>query len=143
MNQGIYPQNFKCAQVTPIHETGTENVCTNYRPISVLSPLNKIFEKLLYDRLYHYVECKSMLSKHHYGFRTKVSTEFAIYGIVECILETWTRKYQLVQFSLISHKLLILLTILCCCGSWNITMAFEGSHYNFLKIIYIGENNIQ
>jgi len=61
--------------------------------------------------------------------------------------KTWTRKYQLVhqlvQFSLIFQKLLILLIILCCCGSWNITMAFVGSHYNFLKIIYIGENNIQ
>jgi len=30
--------------------SGLENVCTNYRPILVLSPLNKIFEKLLYDR---------------------------------------------------------------------------------------------
>ena len=59
INQGIYPQNFKCAQVTPIHRSGPENVCTNYRPISVLSPLNKIFEKLLYDRLYHYVECRT------------------------------------------------------------------------------------
>ena len=53
INQGIYPQNFKCAQVTPIHKSGPENVCTSYRPISVLSTLNKIFEKLLYDRLYH------------------------------------------------------------------------------------------
>ena len=87
INQGTYPQSFKCAQVTPIHKSGPENVCTYYRPISVLSPLNKIFEKLLYDRLYHYVECKSMLWKHQYGFRAKVSTEFAIYDIVECILE--------------------------------------------------------
>ena len=85
INQGIYPQNFKCAQVTPIHKSGPENVCTNYRPISVLSPSNKIFEKLLYDKLYHYVECKNMLSKHQYGFRAKVSTEYAIYDIVECI----------------------------------------------------------
>jgi len=92
INQGIYPQNFKCAQVTPIHESGPENVCTNYRPISVLSPLNKIFEKLLYDSLYHYVECKSMLSKHQYGFRAKVSTEFAIYDIVECISENLDQK---------------------------------------------------
>ena len=92
INQGIYPQNFKCAQVTPIHKSGPENVCTNYRPISVLSPLNKIFEKLLCDRLYHYVECKSMLSKHQYGFRAKVSTEFVIYDIVECILESLDQK---------------------------------------------------
>jgi len=56
INQGIYPQNFKCAQFTPMHKSGPENVFTNYRPISVLSPLNKIFKKLLYDRLCHYVE---------------------------------------------------------------------------------------
>ena len=76
----------------PIHKGGPENVCTNYRPISVLSPLNKIFEKLIYDRLYHYVECKSMLSKHQYGFRAKVSTEFAIYDIFECISENLDQK---------------------------------------------------
>jgi len=92
VNQGIYPQNFKCAQVTPIHRSGSEKVCTNYRPISVLSTLSKIFEKLLCDRLYHYVECKSRLSKHQYGFRAKVSTEFAIYDIVECILENLDQK---------------------------------------------------
>ena len=33
INQGIYPQNVKCAQVTPTHKSGLENVCTNYRPI--------------------------------------------------------------------------------------------------------------
>ena len=109
----------------------------------MLSPLNKIFEKLLYDRLYHYVECKSMLSKHQYGFRAKVSTEFAIYDIDECILENLDQKIPICAVFLDLSKALILLTILCCCGSWNITMAFEGSHYNFLKIIYIGENNIQ
>jgi len=59
INQDTYPQNFKCAQVSPIHKSGPENVCTNCRPISVLSPLNKIFEKLRYDRLYHYVAVMS------------------------------------------------------------------------------------
>ena len=56
------------------------------------SPLNKIFEKLFYDRLYQCVECKSLLSKHQYGFRAKVSTEFAIYDIVKCILENLDQK---------------------------------------------------
>jgi len=50
------------------------------------------FGYILYDRLYHYVECKGMLSKHQYGFRAKVSTEFAIYDIVECILENLDQK---------------------------------------------------
>ena len=78
--------------MTPIHKGGPENVCTNYRLISVLSPFNKIFEKFLYDRLYHYVECKSMLSKHQYGFRDKVSTTYAIYDIVEFISENLDQK---------------------------------------------------
>ena len=48
INQGIYPQNFECAQVTSIHKSGPENVCTNYRSMTVLSPSNKIFEKLFW-----------------------------------------------------------------------------------------------
>ena len=143
INRSIHPQNLRCSQVTLIHKSRPENVCTNYRPLSVLSPLNKIFEKLLYDRLYHYVECKIMLSTHQYGFRAKVSTEFTIYDIVECISENLDQKISTCSVFLDLSKALILLAILCCCGSWNITMAFEGSHYNVLKIIYIGENNIQ
>jgi len=118
-------------------------VCTNYRPISVLSPLNKIFEKFLYDRLYHYVECKNMLSKHQYGFRAKVSTEFAFYDIVECISENLDQKIPTFAvfldlskaFDTVDHSVLL----------WKLEhyWAFEGSHYNFLKTIYIGENNIQ
>ena len=92
ISQGIYPQNLKCSQVTPIHKSGPENVCPNYRPTSLLSPLYKIFENLFNDRLYHYVECKGVLSKHQYGFRAKVSTEFAIYDIVECISENLDQK---------------------------------------------------
>ena len=46
INQGIYPKNFKCAQVTPIHKSRPENVCTNYRPISMLSPLKRYLKNL-------------------------------------------------------------------------------------------------
>jgi len=45
---GIYPECLKCAQVIPIHEGGQKNHCANYTPISLLSPSNKIFEKLIY-----------------------------------------------------------------------------------------------
>jgi len=48
--------------------------------------------KLLHDGLYHYVEFKSMLSKHQRGFRAKVTIEFAIYDIVECISENLDQK---------------------------------------------------
>ena len=52
IKSGIYPECFKCTQVIPIHKGGHKNHCTIYRPISLLSSFNKIFEKLIYTRLY-------------------------------------------------------------------------------------------
>jgi len=73
-----------------------------------------------------------MLSKLQYGFRAEASA-FAFYDIVECISETRTRKYQLVPLSLIFQKLLILLTILCCYGSWNIATCIQGLPLQLLE----------
>jgi len=54
IKEEIYPQSLKCAEVVPTHKDGQKDVCTNYRPISLLSPINKIFEKI-YNRLYLYI----------------------------------------------------------------------------------------
>ena len=45
--QGIYPENFKVSKVTPIDKGGEEMDPFNYRPISTLSALTQIFEKLI------------------------------------------------------------------------------------------------
>ena len=87
IREGTYPQSLKCAQVVPIYKGGPKDLCTNYRPISLLSPINKIFEKLIYSRLYTYLEKNSMLSSHQYGFRMGLSTTLAIYDMQENILE--------------------------------------------------------
>jgi len=73
--------------VVPIYKGGPKDLCTNYRPISLLSPINKIFEKLIYSRLYTYLEQNSMLSSHQYGFRMGLSTTLPIYDTQENILE--------------------------------------------------------
>ena len=52
IREGTYPQSLKCAQVVPFYKGGPKDICTNYRPISLLSPINKIFEKLIYSRVY-------------------------------------------------------------------------------------------
>ena len=41
IREGTYPQSLKCAQVVPIYKGGPKDLCTNYRPISLLSPINK------------------------------------------------------------------------------------------------------
>jgi len=93
VKSGIYPERLKCAQVIPIHKGGQKNHCTNCRPISLLSPFNKIFEKLLYTRLCSYVQENKMLSHSQYGFRSGLSTSMAIYDVHENLLKNREEKY--------------------------------------------------
>ena len=46
--KGIFPSELKIAKITPIHKKGSFHKATNYRPISVLSPFSKIFEKIIH-----------------------------------------------------------------------------------------------
>jgi len=73
-----YPDDLKIAQIIPIHRSGSIECCSNYRPISILPAINKVFEKLLYSRLYSYIETNELLSPSQYGFREGTSTELAI-----------------------------------------------------------------
>ena len=50
MQDGVFPSKLKIAKVTPIFKNGCRYTAPNYRPISVLSPFSKIFEKIIYNR---------------------------------------------------------------------------------------------
>ena len=52
---GIYPSDWKLAKVTPIFKAGSKTDLNNYRPISVIPAVAKIFEKIIYDQLYNYL----------------------------------------------------------------------------------------
>ena len=62
---------------------GSTNILSNYRPISVLSVLNKIFEKLLYKRLYKFLNKHNVLYKYQFGFRQGHSTSHALIEIMD------------------------------------------------------------
>ena len=82
---GVYPDILKIAKVIPIFKKGTPTSINNYRPISVLSPINKIFEKILYARLIKYINKSKLLYKYQYGFRKNHSTEHALIELVDQI----------------------------------------------------------
>ena len=52
---GISPQSMKIAKVAPFYKPGKKNLMTNYGPISVLSCFSKILERIMYNRLYSYL----------------------------------------------------------------------------------------
>ena len=60
---------FKIAQITPIHKKSSLRNISNYRPVSVLNNLSKIFENLLYKRLhFFFVHASNFLAKSQFGF---------------------------------------------------------------------------
>ena len=63
---GIYPGKLKQAKVTPIYKADDETDPNNYRPISLLSVFNRIFEKLMYKRLKSFLD-KNDIFKSQYG----------------------------------------------------------------------------
>ena len=51
LNSGIFPDKLKIAKVTPIYKKGDKQIITNYRPISVLPVISKIFETVIHEQL--------------------------------------------------------------------------------------------
>ena len=69
---GEYPDPLKIAKVIPIFKKGDKTKCPNYRPISLLSNVSKIFERIMYNQLEMHLNSNSILYKHQYGFRKKI-----------------------------------------------------------------------
>ena len=69
IQSGLYPDLLKIVKVIPIFKKGDPTSVNNYRPISILSPINKIFEKIIYSRLIKYIDKSNILYKYQYGFR--------------------------------------------------------------------------
>ena len=80
---GIFPMSLKVASVTPIHKKGGSLDCNNYRPVSLISNLSKLIEKLVHNRLYNFLEKHKLLYEHQYGFQKKHSTNHALIDITE------------------------------------------------------------
>ena len=75
---GIFPSDWKMAKVSPIFKNGSKSDLNNYRPISVIPTVAKIFEKIIYDQLYQYLNENGLLNSGQSGFRSLHSTLTAL-----------------------------------------------------------------
>ena len=83
--RGVFPDILKIARLTPIHKGGNKNQLINFRPLSILPIMSKIFERLMYTRLDSFITKFHILSDHQFGFRKDYNTETAIINFMNYI----------------------------------------------------------
>ena len=85
IEHGVFLQKAKIAIIFPVHKKdGTED-CNNYKPISLLPDISKLFEKLIKNRLSKFIEENKCLFSRQFGFRNKLSTNHVLIDLTETI----------------------------------------------------------
>ena len=82
---GEFPSRWKTALVVPLHKSGDTSTASNFRPISLLSVLSKIAERVVCDQLTKYLQENAILSESQYAYRRGHSVEDALVDAVEWV----------------------------------------------------------
>ena len=85
MSTGIFPDVLKTGRITPVFKKGNPELIENYRPISILSIFGKVFEKIIYSRIYSFAGSQGIISRTQFGFRQSHSTSHAVNYSVDLI----------------------------------------------------------
>ena len=110
-----FPDIWKTALVKALYKGGDRKLFSNYRPISVLPIISKIFERLVYNQLFDFVSENKLLSDNQFGFRSRHSCTDALLSIQRNILINLNNKKKVCilsidmkkAFDTVSHQILI------------------------------------
>ncbi len=90
---GQVPEDMKLAKIVPLYKAKSKELFTNYRPISLLPVFSKVLEKVVYKRLYSFLNKHDILYPHQYGFRHKHSTCDALCDFTYNMLQAFENKH--------------------------------------------------
>jgi hypothetical protein len=115
ISAGIFPEVLKKAKVIPIFKKGDKTKMNNYRPISLLPVLSKVFEKVLNNQITSHLNEHKIIDENQYGFRSGHSTEDCVARFVDKIEKELITKKHVVSiyidvskaFDSCDHKILI------------------------------------
>ena len=113
--QGCFPNDLKISRTCPIFKNGSRKEASNYRPISCLPVLSKVFEKVVFNQLYEYLIINNILSPNQFGFQPGKSTLHPIIHILNYIAEAFNQNKFVVAtfldlskaFDLVNHEILL------------------------------------
>ena len=115
LSEDIFPECFKTAKIIPILKSGDSNSNVNYRPISMLPFLLKIFEKLICARLDSYLKPNNILCTNQFGFSKNSNTSDAIIEFLDYVYSSLDHKQSTIAayldfskaFDTVNHNILM------------------------------------
>ena len=85
--EGVFPSILKTCKVIAIYKKDSQLNFSNYMPISLLSNIDKILERIMYNRLYEFLETDNLMYSLQFGIRQKHSTSHALIHLTDKIRE--------------------------------------------------------
>ena len=115
LKHGTFPDAMKIAEVIPLHKGKERYIESNYRPISLLTTMSKILEKIVYNRVYNFLNRTGQIVPTQYGFREGHSCDNAISHLVGKVLKNQENKLDTVAvyldlskaFDTLDHKIVL------------------------------------
>ena len=89
---GTFPAKLKIAKVIPLYKKEDDTIVGNYRPVSLLPAISKLFEKITFNQLYEYFQTNKLFHVSQYGFRQQHSTEFAALELADRVFRELDNK---------------------------------------------------
>jgi hypothetical protein len=85
LSTGIFPDLLKIGKISPIFKKDDKTQINNYRPISILPAISKVFEKVIFNQLHEHFISENLYYHNQYGFRANHSTEYATLELIDRI----------------------------------------------------------
>ena len=89
---GKFPELMKLAEVVPLYKGKAWDIEMNYHPISLLTTMSKVMEKVIYSRVYTFLTKTGQICETQYGFRLNHSCEHAVYQLIGTVLKNLENK---------------------------------------------------